>query len=204
MITTTSAARAATTPIVSRTESRNVSSLVSPPVERRRVRCGSRLAATAWKRTTGARATISTLKMKPAAAAPGLSPDEQRPAVEEDLLGEHHHQHRGGEAPAAGEGELGDVGGRWRARIARSALRRRSLRRPHAAPHGPGDDEQAQGRPGDDAEGHRVDALGDPDRDGERERQAPAAVDQQERREDVEPPGAREQAAAGRTRPRRR
>ena len=48
---------------------RNASSPVASPRVRSRVRWGRRLAATAWKSSSGARATISTLKMNPAAAA---------------------------------------------------------------------------------------------------------------------------------------
>ncbi len=55
------------------TEERKTSRLLSSPRARSRVRWGRRLAATAWKRTSGARATIIMLKMKPAAAEP-ISP----------------------------------------------------------------------------------------------------------------------------------
>ena len=59
-----------------------------------------------WKSCSGARASISTLKMKPASAAPCEAADDQRPGVEEGLFAEHDQQHRRGEAAAAGEGEI--------------------------------------------------------------------------------------------------
>ena len=63
------AANAATAQSVERTDRRKASSPSPVAPERRRVRWGSRLVATAWKSCSGARAIISTLKMKPAAAA---------------------------------------------------------------------------------------------------------------------------------------
>jgi hypothetical protein len=62
-------------------EIRNASSPRSPPRERSLVRWGRRLVATAWNSTSGARATISTLKMKPAAAAPSAPFTSSGPAL---------------------------------------------------------------------------------------------------------------------------
>ena len=71
--------------------------------------------ATAWKRTSGARAIISTLKMKPAAAAPSVALTSRGPALRRVCSRDHDQEHSGGETAARGEGELGltraDAGG---------------------------------------------------------------------------------------------
>ena len=58
------------------------------------------LVETAWKSCSGARAIISTLKMKPAAVGALQAAGDQRSGVEEGLFAEHDHHHRRGE-PAA-------------------------------------------------------------------------------------------------------
>ncbi len=62
--------KTATARSVSPTETANAASASPPPRERSRVRWGRRLIAMPWKTTSGARASSSTLKMNPAAAAP--------------------------------------------------------------------------------------------------------------------------------------
>ena len=63
------------------TDIRKASAPVESPRARSRVRWGRRLAAIAWKRTSGARATISTLKMNPAAAAPSAARTNSAPEL---------------------------------------------------------------------------------------------------------------------------
>ncbi|MGB6425248.1 MAG: hypothetical protein WBF18_08225 [Solirubrobacterales bacterium] len=55
---------------VTRRESENDSRFSAPPTEESRVRCGKSEVATAWNSSGGARTSIRTLKMNPAAAVP--------------------------------------------------------------------------------------------------------------------------------------
>ena len=70
MKTSASAVKAARPSRTIRTVRRNSRSPSAVPLVWSFVRCGRMLVETAWKSCSGARAIISTLKMKPAAAAP--------------------------------------------------------------------------------------------------------------------------------------
>ena len=161
---------------------RKASSPVASPRVRSRVRWGRRLAATAWKSSSGARATISTLKMKPAAAASTAARTKSAPELTRTCSREHHQQHRRGERAAAGEGELEP--GLGRARRRRSGPRRwRAIANGSTVRLASGRDR--------DPERDRVDALGDPDRDRDREHQPRAALEHEQGRVEAElaPPG---------------
>ena len=76
------------------------------PLARIRVRWGRIEVCTAWKSWSGARAISSTLKVKPASAAPrapSVASTSSGPGVEEGLLAQHDQQHRDREAGAVRE-----------------------------------------------------------------------------------------------------